>query len=77
MKVTIKLSDEKAAALEAEAHSKGLTLEKWILQLAEQHAQPNSIANQPTTNLQGTNEPNPPILSIEATSRESICPDGT
>ena len=44
MKLTIKLPDEKVAAMEALANSQGLTLESWLLQLAEQYAQPGSKA---------------------------------
>ena len=35
MNLTIELSDEKAAALKAQAAALGLTVERWIEQLAE------------------------------------------
>jgi len=38
MTVTIELSDEQAAALQAPASSEGLTVDVWLLRLAEQHA---------------------------------------
>jgi hypothetical protein len=37
MTVTIQLSDEQAAALQAQAAQEGLTVEGWLQQLAEQH----------------------------------------
>jgi hypothetical protein len=36
MMLTIELSPEKEAALKAQAHARGLTVEQWLLQLAEQ-----------------------------------------
>ncbi|MGA2600713.1 MAG: hypothetical protein ABSH09_27420 [Bryobacteraceae bacterium] len=46
MNLTITLSDEKAAALAAQAAAHGLTVERWVEQIAELHAgaQPSSIA---------------------------------
>jgi len=38
MTVTIRLSDEQAAALEAQAAEEGLSVEEWLQRLAEQHA---------------------------------------
>jgi len=43
MNVTIELSDEKAAALKAQAEAHGLTVERWLEQIAEEHVQPASI----------------------------------
>jgi hypothetical protein len=52
MNLTIEVLDEKAAALIAQAAARGLTVERWVEQIAEQlaDAQPDSIAH-----LQGTN----------------------
>ena len=36
MTVTIELSPEKEAALKAQAQARGLTVEQWLLKLAEQ-----------------------------------------
>jgi hypothetical protein len=36
MNLTIELSDEKAAALSAQAEALGLTIERWVEHLAEQ-----------------------------------------
>jgi len=39
MTVTIRLSDEQAAALQRQAAEEGLTVEDWLQRLAEQQAQ--------------------------------------
>ncbi|MBV9505321.1 MAG: hypothetical protein JO323_10005 [Acidobacteriia bacterium] len=38
MTVTIKLSDEQAAALQAQAAEQGLSVDAWLQRLAEQYA---------------------------------------
>jgi len=43
MNVTIELSDEKAAVLKARAEAHGLTVERWLEQIAEQLAHGNSM----------------------------------
>ena len=85
MNVTIELSEEKAAALKAQADAQGLTIERWLEQIAEQHVQPVSIAHLQKTNPKewarqfdawvDSHNPNTPVLSDEAMSRESIYPD--
>ena len=87
MTLTIKLSDEKVEALKAQAKARGLTVERWVEQIAVQHAeaQPASIAH-----LQKTDPKEwarrfhewaeghvrtTPLLSDEAISRESIYSD--
>jgi hypothetical protein len=85
MNVTIELSDEKAAALKAQAEAQGLTVERWLEQIAEQHVRPVSIAHLQKTNPKewarqfdawvNSRDPNTPVLSDEAMSRESIYPD--
>ncbi len=45
MNVTIKLSDENAAALKAQADAQGLTVERWLEQIAELYVHPASIAH--------------------------------
>jgi hypothetical protein len=87
MNLTIELSDEKAAALKAQAAARGLTVERWVEQIAEQQAeaQPASIAHLQKTDpkewarqfhewAEGHDRTTPP-LSDEAISRESIYPD--
>lgn len=39
MTFTIRLSDEQAAAIQAQAAAEGLSVEAWLQRLAEQHAQ--------------------------------------
>ena len=39
MTVTIQLSDEQAAVLEAQAAQEGLTVDAWLQRMAEQYAQ--------------------------------------
>jgi len=87
MNLTIELSDEKAAALIAEAAAHGLTVERWIEQIAEQHVetQPASIAHLQKTDPKEwarrfhewaeSHDRTTPPLSDEAISRESIYPD--
>jgi hypothetical protein len=85
MNVTIELSEEKAASLKAQADAQGLTIERWLEQIAEQHVQPVSIAHLQKTNPKewarqfdawvNSHDPNTPVLSDEAMSRESIYPD--
>ena len=87
MNLTIELSEEKAAALRAQAAAHGLTVERWVEQIAEQHVQtqPASIAHLQKTNPQewarqfdewvNSHDPNAQVLSDEAMSRESIYPD--
>ena len=48
MTVTIQLSQEQAAALEAQASAEGLPVDVWLQRLAEQHAhKPEPPANEP------------------------------
>lgn len=89
MNLTIELSDEKAAALKAQAAAQGLTVERWVEQIAEQHAEmvPASIAHLQKTNpkewarrfhewAEG-HDRTTTLLSDEAVRRESIYPDRT
>jgi hypothetical protein len=85
MTVTLNLPPEKEAAFEAQARARGLSLEQWMLELAEQSVQPVSIAHLQRTDPQewarhfdawvDSHDPNTPVLSDEAMSRESIYPD--
>jgi hypothetical protein len=87
MTVTLNLSPEKEAAFTAQAQARGLSLEQWMLEVADQHVPPVSIAHLQKSNpeewaryfdawVDGHN-PNTPVLSDEAMSRESIYPDPT
>jgi len=87
MNLTIELSDENAAVLKAQAEAHGMTVEQWVEQIAEQHAeaQPASIAHLQKTNSKEwarrfhewaeSHDRTKPLLSDEAISRESIYPD--
>ncbi len=87
MTVTFHLPPEKEAAFEAHARARGLSVEQWMLELAEQSVQPVSIAHLQKTNPQewarqfrawaDGHDPKIPVLSEEAMSRESIYPDLT
>jgi hypothetical protein len=87
MTVTLHLPPDKEAAFEAHARARGLSLEQWMLELAEQSVQPVSIAHLQKTNPQewarqfrawaDSHDPRIPVLSEEAMSRESIYPDLT
>jgi len=85
MTITIHLPPEKETAFKAQAQARGLSLEQWILEVADQSVQPVSIAHLQKTNPQewarhfddwvDSHDPNTPVLSDEAMSRESIYPD--
>ena len=85
MTITLDLSPEKEAAFQAQARLRGLSLEQWILEVTEQFVQPVSIAHLQKTDPQewarhfdawvDSHNPDTPVLSDEAMSRESIYPD--
>ncbi|PYT27649.1 MAG: hypothetical protein DMG57_17505 [Acidobacteria bacterium] len=85
MNVTIELSDEQAAVLKVQADAQGLTVERWIEQIAGQLAPSTSIAHLQKTNPEEwarrfhewaeSHSRTTPLLSEEAISRESIYPD--
>ena len=87
MTVTLNLPPEKEAAFKAQAQARGLSLEQWMLEVADQYVQPVSIAHLQKTNPKewaryfdawvDSHNPNTPVLSDEAMSRESIYPDPT
>jgi hypothetical protein len=89
MTLLIDLPDDQVAALKAKAASAGLTLEGWILKLAEtgadgqrlrtsimdlQKSDPGEWARQFRAWADG-HDPNLPVLADSAMSRESIYPD--
>ena len=85
MTLTIELSPEREAALQAQARALGLSIEEWLLYVAEQHVPSESIAHLQKTNPEewarqfrawaDSHDPNTPVLSDEAMSRESIYSD--
>jgi len=85
MNVTIELSDEQAAALKMQAEAQGLTVERWLEQIAAQFAPSTSIAHMQETNPKEwarrfhewaeSHDRTTPLLSEQAISRKSIYPD--
>ena len=87
MDLNIRISDDKAPAVKAQAQAHGLTVERWVEQIAEQYAQaqPASIAHLQKTNPKEwarrfhewaeSHDRSTPLLSDEAISRESIYSD--
>jgi hypothetical protein len=86
MTLTLELSPEREAALKAQAQARGMSIEQWLVDLTEQLAPSTSIAHLQKTNPKewarhfdawvNSHDPNTPVLSDEAMSRESIYPDG-
>lgn len=83
MTVTLQLPPDREAAFQAAALARGLGIEKWILEVASQHVPPpGSTVHLQKTNsrewarqiraLADSHDPNGPVLSGEAMSRESI-----
>jgi len=85
MNVTIQIPDERAALYREQAQARGLTVERWLLELADQNANAHSIAHLQKTNPKewarqfrawaDSHDPNTPVLCDEAMSRESIYPE--
>jgi hypothetical protein len=85
MNVTIELSEGQAATLKVQAEAQGLTVERWLEQVAAQLAPAASIAHLQKTNptewarrfheWAESHDRTTPLLSEQAVSRESIYPD--
>jgi LPS sulfotransferase NodH len=85
MNVTIELSKEQAAALKAQAEDRGLTVERWLEQVAAQFAPSTSLAHLQNTDPEEwarrfhewaeSHDRTTPLLSAHAISSESIYPD--
>jgi len=85
MTVTIELSPEREAALQAQAQARGVTVQQLMLDLVDQLAPVASIAHLQKSNPTewarhfdawlASHDPNTPVLSGESMSRESIYPD--
>jgi hypothetical protein len=85
MTLTLELSPEREATLKAQAHACGLSVEEWLLEVAGQLAPIGSIAHLQKTDPKewarqfrawaDGHDPNTPVLSDEAMSRESIYAD--
>ena len=85
MTVTLNLPPDKEAAFRAQAQARGLSLEQWMLEIADQQVQPVSVALLQKTNPRewgrhfdawvDSHNPDTPVLSDEAMSRKGIYPD--
>jgi hypothetical protein len=85
MTLELKMSPEREATLKVLAQARGLTLEQWFLELADQFVPADSIAHLQRTNpaewmrqfraWAESHDRTTPLLSDEAVSRESIYPD--
>ncbi len=85
MNLTIELSDLQAAALRAQAEAQGLTVERWFQKIAEDHLSADSLAHLQSTNPEEwarrfhewaeAHDRTTPLLSDEATGRDSLYPD--
>ncbi len=87
MTVILNLSSEKEAAFKAQAQARGLSLEQWMVEVVDEYVSPLSISHLQKTNPQewarqfrawaDSHDPDIPILSDEAMSRENIYRDLT
>jgi hypothetical protein len=85
MTVSIDLSPEKKAVLQAQARARGLTIQQLLIELTDQLAPTSSIAHLQRTNpaewaqkfheWAESHDRTTPLLSDEAVSRESIYPN--
>lgn len=80
MTLRIQISAEKEATFQALAQSQGLTVEQWLLQLAEQQALVANACSQPDRWEEDFDAwvgsfPIVPPLSDEAISRANLYPD--
>lgn len=85
MNVIIEISEDRIARFQKQAQARGLTVDQWLLELADQNAPPISIAHLQKSNPKEwarqfhewaeSHDRNTPLLSDEAISRESIYPD--
>jgi len=82
MTVRLDLPPEKEAVFKAQAQARGLSLEQWMLEIADQHSQTASAAHLQKTNPRewarqfrawaDGHDPKLPVLSDDAMSRESL-----
>jgi hypothetical protein len=85
MTITLNVPPEKETAYKAQAKARGLSLEQWMVEVADQSVQPVSVAHLQKTDPQewarhfdvwvDSHKPDTPVLSDAAMSRESIYPD--
>ena len=85
MNLTIEIPEDRAQSYQEQAQARGLSLELWLLELAEQSAPVRSIAHLQETDPKewarqfriwaDSHDPQTPVLSDHAMSRDSIYPD--
>lgn len=85
MTLTLNEPPEKETAYRAQPQARGLSVEQWMLEVADQSVEPVSVAHLQKTNPQewarhfdawvDSHNPNTTVLSDAAMSRESIYPD--
>jgi hypothetical protein len=85
MTVTLEIPAEREAAIQAAALARGMSVEAWLVELAEQSVPTESFAHLQITDPEEwirrfndwveSHDKNLPLLSDEAISRESIYPD--
>lgn len=85
MNLTIEIPEDRAARFQEQAQARGLTLDQWLLELAEENAPCPSIERLQKTNPEEwarqfhewaeSHDRTTPLLSDEAISRESLYPD--
>lgn len=85
MTITLNVPPEKETAYKAQAQARGLSVEQWMMEVADQSVEPVSVAHLQKTNPQewarhfdawvDSHNPNTPVLSDAAMSRDSIYPD--
>jgi hypothetical protein len=85
MNVTIEIPEDQAALYQELAEGRGLTMERWLLELAAQNAPVASISHLQRTNpiewarqfraWADAHSPATPVRSAEAMSRDGIYPD--
>ncbi len=68
MTVTLELTPEKEAALKAQAQMRGLTVEQWLLQLAEQ-------SGSSPLDLEAQNHDPRPIWEVIADNMKDVPPE--
>jgi len=85
MNVFIEIPEDRAAGFQKQAKARGLSVERWLLELAEQNVPTDSIVHLQKANPEewarqfdswvDSHKRGTPVLSDEAMSRESIYPD--
>ena len=85
MQVTIELTGEQVATLQAQAETQGLTVEGWLQRMTEQYAPADSVAHLQRTDPQEwvrrfrawaeSHDRTTPPLSENAVRRDNIYPD--